>query len=54
MAGPELFEYVDEAMFRKVILALLLISGATLIVCEPIDSVVAIGLLGALGKRSPH
>ena len=30
--GLKLFEYVDEAMFRKVIVALLLISGATLIV----------------------
>jgi uncharacterized protein len=30
--GLKLFEYVDEAMFRKVVVAPLLISGATLIV----------------------
>jgi uncharacterized membrane protein YfcA len=30
--GLKLFEYVDEAMFRKIIVALLLISGAMLII----------------------
>jgi uncharacterized membrane protein YfcA len=30
--GLKLFEYVDEALFRKIVLALLLISGAMLII----------------------
>jgi uncharacterized membrane protein YfcA len=30
--GLKLFEYVDEAMFRKIVVALLLISGAMLII----------------------
>ncbi|MFB9263135.1 sulfite exporter TauE/SafE family protein [Bradyrhizobium erythrophlei] len=30
--GLKLFEYVDEAMFRKIVLALLLVSGALLVI----------------------
>jgi uncharacterized protein len=30
--GLKLFEYVDEAMFRKIVVALLPISGAMLII----------------------